>query len=64
MKSKNPLPFDVETGGVMRKHFSDVEQILLWWESIGMKKYRYAATNWNVNFSVFLDKKSWFFAND
>ena len=64
VQHKNPFPYDVETRGVIRKNFPDAEAVLLWWEFFGKDTYRYAATNWDVNLSLFLDKRDWLFSND
>lgn len=64
MNNKNPFPYDIETRGVLRKKFADAQAVLLWWESIGEHTYRYAATNWDLSLSMFLDKRDWLFSND
>ena len=64
MQHKNLFPYDIETRGVIRKKFADAEAVLHWWESFGEKTYRYAATNWDVGLSMFLDKRDWLFSND
>lgn len=64
MSNNNLFPFDEEKSGVLRKNFSDANEVLRWWESVGSNTYRYAATNWDSNSSIFLDKNDWFFSNE